>query len=101
MADPAAIKRCTRLLVAEACNFANEKLNRCLAPRAFREIFTATIAAETGNQSGNSPAQTGKSESDAAFHLEFADQPAQNPVTALWTACTRLKTNEINWRSFH
>src|SRR5438046_7010 len=25
---------------------------------------------------------------------------APNPVTALWTSCTRLKTNAINWHGF-
>jgi hypothetical protein len=36
-----------------------------------------------------------------AFCAELPVSSAQNPVTLLWTACTPLKTNQINSLSFH
>jgi hypothetical protein len=36
-----------------------------------------------------------------AFFAKLPRQPAQNPVTRLWTACIRLKTNQIKACTFH
>jgi len=41
-----------------------------------------------------------KTRAPHAFCAEFPGETAQNPVTRLWTACTRLKINQIEACSF-
>jgi hypothetical protein len=42
-----------------------------------------------------------KSHAPPAFCAKWLCRTAQNPVTGLWTACTRLKINQIEARSFY
>jgi hypothetical protein len=62
------------------------------ARQAFRRIFTVDGAYQ--KQPFPVPSRSGIAETRAppAFRAKLLFPDAQNPVTLLWTACTRLKT---------
>jgi hypothetical protein len=61
-------------------------------PAAFSPDFHSCETATTTRNTGPSLFSIAKTHALPAFCTKWLRQPAQNPVTCLWTACTWLKT---------
>lgn len=95
---------------------------RCLQPAAFRLFYAALAGADVGNPLCRAPSagfsqfrnksvtcryhrsrsmHQRKSRTGHGFSRKLTRHTAQNPVTRLWTGCTRLKNRYLQIDIFH
>jgi hypothetical protein len=74
---------------------------RSLARCGFHRIFTAAERLQEAAARLAVSICIAKTRAPPAFCAKWLHQTAQNPVTRLWMACTRLKINQIKMRTFH